>query len=175
MSQPTEPQAAGPPPRNRQYPHPPLPVLVVLIPLRSASTSSTDYSSSASTSRTDNSSQVPKHWADRHLDEPLNLSPVHWPDIEESETASNLVEVSPETMSFLQSCFGKLAIEQLRQARAPQDGGCPQGGRHKMPQVGPCGERERLEGDEACRYHPSQDANPSFGRGGTSSAHSGVC
>ena len=81
----------------------------------SAGTSSTDNSSSASTSRTDNSSQVPKHWADRRLDEPLNLPPVHWPDDEESETASNLVEVSPETSSFLQSCFGKPLNNSARQ------------------------------------------------------------
>ena len=71
--------------------------------------------SSASTSCTDNSSQVPKHWADRRLNESLNLPPVQWPDDEESETASNLVEVSPETTSFLQSCFGKLLNNSARQ------------------------------------------------------------
>ena len=71
--------------------------------------------SSASTSRTDNSSHFPMPWADRHLDEPLNLPPVQWPDDEESETAGNLVEVSLETTSFLQSCFGKPLNNSARQ------------------------------------------------------------
>ena len=87
---------------------------------------------------------MPKHWADRRLNESLNLPPVQWPDDEESETASNLVEVSPETMSFLQSCFGKLLNNSARQGLCKTVG---------VPKVDAtkcraAGERERLEGDE---------------------------
>ena len=47
-------------------------------------------------------------WADRSLDQPLDiLPPIQWPD-EEAETSGNLVEVSEETTTFLQSCFRKL-------------------------------------------------------------------
>ena len=45
----------------------------------------------------------------------MNLPPVQWPDDEESQTASNLVEVSPEMTSFLQSCFGKQLNNSPRQ------------------------------------------------------------
>ena len=103
--------------------------------------------SSASTSRTDNSSHLPTPWADRRLDEPLNLPPVQWPDDEESESPGNLVEVSPETTSFLQSCFGKPLNNSARQGlRKTVD--VSQSGRDQMPKVGPRGEGKRLKRDE---------------------------
>ena len=46
-------------------------------------------------------------WADRPIDEPLDTLPlIQWPD-KEAETTRNLVEVSEETTTFLQSCFRK--------------------------------------------------------------------
>ena len=46
-------------------------------------------------------------WAERSLDESLDLRTIHWPDDKESETPGNLVEVSAETKSFLELCFGR--------------------------------------------------------------------
>ena len=54
-------------------------------------------------------------WADRPLDEPLDLRPIQWPDDDESETPGKLVEVSEETKTFLNSCFGKPLTNPARQ------------------------------------------------------------
>ena len=73
---------------------------------------STKVPSPSSASHTGNPSLIPN---DRRLDEPLNLPPVQWPDDEESETIGNLLEVSPEMTSFLESCFGKPLNNSARQ------------------------------------------------------------